>query len=141
MKKHFLMTLIFFLVLSLSTPLTYGQSSFIQGWWKAQLAIEEMDFATGGWTSIHATGDNASYLYVGADDKAHLIEWDTETQQYYLENTYTVFILGDGLVLKGPYKIEEGGILKKNSTIIMKINEQTNGVTWLKGYYTHYDCS
>jgi hypothetical protein len=141
MKKNILLNLILLIGLSFLTPVAYGQISLVQGWWKAHLIIEEMDFVTADWNIIQATMENASYLYIGANNMAHLIEWDNTTQQYYLENTYTVFLLGSGLALKGPYKTDAEGTLKKNSTIIMKTQESANSAAWLKGYYTHYDCT
>ena len=140
MKKNILIILVLFIGLTISPPLTYGQSTQIQGWWKAQLVIEEMDFTTTEWAKIQAVGDKASYLYIGPNDKAYLVEQDNTTKEYYLEDIYTVFSLSDALVLKGPYKTNTDGTLSKNSTFIMRKYELANNTTWLKGHYTRYDC-
>lgn len=130
-----------FFNLSLLCFLLFSNNLFAQnfyGWWKCLSGGSEIgDFVTGEWMYEKVTHNKGSYLYVGNNGIAYLIQ--CSDQGFYLENEFSFFERNNILVLRGPYSSDDDGNLLSSSTGIIKTSLPHPYPNKITMAYTRYD--
>ncbi len=129
-----------FLILPLLSCLLFSTNLFAQnfyGWWKCFSGGSEVgDFTTGEWIYEKVTYNKGSYLYIGNNNEAYLIQWN-DSKGFYLENAFTFHERNNILILRG--LSDEGGDLSFSSTAILKTSLPHPYPNKIVLTYTRYD--